>query len=42
MKILIKNHILETVHEIPINEKHTNAPGNYKEGLAPTYFISEH
>lgn len=37
-----KNHILEAVYEIPINEKYAHAPGNYKEGLSPAYFISKH
>lgn len=37
-----KNHILEAVYKIPINEKYTHAPGNYKEGLSPAYFINKH
>lgn len=40
--IIEKNHILEAVYEIPINEKYIHAPGNYKEGLSPVYFINIH
>lgn len=40
--LIEKNHILEAVYEILINEKYTHAPGNYKERLSPVYFINTH